>query len=741
MHTYAFRWFAALLVAAGSIAPLANAQAQAPALRPTPSSCGTDEAMRELLGPGYESWAREYAEQLRAMERPALPAGTAQRTPSGPRYIIPVVVHIIHTDGADNIADAQVYDAIRILNRVYQGQDPDTAGVIPYFKPRVGHANLEFRLAKLDPSGNCTNGITRHYSALTNIARDNVKGLPGARWDQTRYLNIWVVEFIPSSTGSAPGGTAAFAILPCNGGTRDGIVTRNDYFGSIGRSSGFYNSRTLPHEVGHHLGLPHTWGGTNTPGLASNCSTDDGIADTPNTIGYQSGCDVNSPSCPGSPDPISNVQNIMDYAGCPLMFTRGQTDVMNRGVGPSGFSCRRVLTSAANLTFTGVADGQVVPACAPTAYLRATGAAPDGIVRICPGGTVAFEGQAYNLREGAPAPTFTWSFPGGQPATATGPTASTTYATPGTYSVSLTVADANGNNNTSTRTSYVMVGSQTAGLAAPFTFDFPAAVFPTDPADSFRNWQITNYGAQSATTWEPTSVAGSPVDNESVRIRLRNATSPSTHYLYSPNIIVSSSLSRAYLSFRRAYAPATAAAADILKIDYSLDCGRTWTNRGSRASAQLRTANAVAGIFVPTATQWAADSIQLPVTLAAGTNLQVRFSVAVDGGNALYLDALRIRGRVLGTAADQATGAEVSLAPNPLTDETRVALTLTRPTRVALRVTDILGRVVLTQAEQSLPAGAHLLPIAEGLRRATAGVYAVTVLLDGAAVSRQLLVR
>ena len=38
--------------------------------------------------------------------------------------------------------------------------------------------------------------------------------------------------------------------------------------------------------MGHWLNLPHTWGSTNEPGLASNCTTDDGVTDTPNTIAH-----------------------------------------------------------------------------------------------------------------------------------------------------------------------------------------------------------------------------------------------------------------------------------------------------------------------------------------------------------------------------------------------------------------------------------------------------------------------
>ena len=50
---------------------------------------------------------------------------------------------------------------------------------------------------------------------------------------------------------------------------------------------------------------------------------DDGVEDTPNTIG-NTDCDIGAASC-GS---LDNVQNYMDYSNCSSMFTTGQKDRM-----------------------------------------------------------------------------------------------------------------------------------------------------------------------------------------------------------------------------------------------------------------------------------------------------------------------------------------------------------------------------------------------------------------------------
>jgi hypothetical protein len=139
---------------------------------------------------------------------------------------------------------------------------------------------------------------------------------------------------------------------------------RHDYTGSFGTSNNSnYTERSLSHEVGHWLNLPHTWGSTNNPGLASNCGTDDGIGDTPNTIGVANfTCNTAQNTC----GQIDNVQNYMDYASCHLMFTEGQKDAMHVALqsSPGG---RDNLSTQANLLATGTESGHVLAPCAPKA--------------------------------------------------------------------------------------------------------------------------------------------------------------------------------------------------------------------------------------------------------------------------------------------------------------------------------------------------------------------------------------
>ena len=54
--------------------------------------------------------------------------------------IIPVVVHIVHLGGAENISDAQVYDAMRILNEDFNMANTDISDVVAGFTSVIGQS-------------------------------------------------------------------------------------------------------------------------------------------------------------------------------------------------------------------------------------------------------------------------------------------------------------------------------------------------------------------------------------------------------------------------------------------------------------------------------------------------------------------------------------------------------------------------------------------------------------------------
>jgi PKD repeat protein len=193
--------------------------------------------------------------------------------------IIPIVFHIIHQGGPENISDAQILDQMRILNEDYNKLNSDTSVVLAPYREIIANVGIEFRLARIDPYGNCTNGIDRIYSPETNIGDDGSKLNP---WMRDRYLNVWVVNTMEN-------GVAGYAYYPSSTidfpmATVDGIIILHNYIGSIGTANP-NRARALTHEIGHYLDLAHTWGSTNEPTVA--CG-DDAVADTPLTKGHDS---------------------------------------------------------------------------------------------------------------------------------------------------------------------------------------------------------------------------------------------------------------------------------------------------------------------------------------------------------------------------------------------------------------------------------------------------------------------
>jgi hypothetical protein len=258
---------------------------------------------------------------------------------------IPVVVHIVHDNGSENISDFQITDAIDNINEEFSAQR--IAGTVDGMGSLQANIGFKFQLATIDPDGNPTNGITRTRSEFTTVINEsqnnNCKSVIG--WPRDMYLNIWVVRDATS------GNNSGFAFLPgqvnnSSNADIDGIVMAYWAFGRTGTSTrGFFHVTT--HEVGHWANLRHTFlNGCNSPG--------DFVDDTPPTVGI-SGCESQT-SC-GSAD---NTENFMDYTSCATMFTHGQSDRMEAAM-TSSVSGRNNLWTEDNLRATGVKGSLGVP--------------------------------------------------------------------------------------------------------------------------------------------------------------------------------------------------------------------------------------------------------------------------------------------------------------------------------------------------------------------------------------------
>lgn len=247
---------------------------------------------------------------------------------------IPVVVHIVYYKDApdDNLSIEQIESQIRVLNEDYNCLNIDRVNVPPVFEDVKADVDIEFCLATQDPNGAFTDGVTRTETDTIeySISFDGIKkpergGAP--IWDRDSYLNIWV--------GRLKNDVLGYAASPNFGASIDGVVIGTRYFGkgnNFNLNPQYNKGRTSTHEVGHWLGLKHTWGNISDEELCegddtqNSCTSDDGIEDTPNSSCPYYGCPIFSESISCGTQDMT--MNFMDYVNdaCMYMFTKGQKD-------------------------------------------------------------------------------------------------------------------------------------------------------------------------------------------------------------------------------------------------------------------------------------------------------------------------------------------------------------------------------------------------------------------------------
>ena len=313
-----------------------------------PVYCGFDYFIR-MKKTHDDAWYRAYKQGLTDWQQQRGERGGGDEV-----YVVPVVFHIVFNTDDQNVPDSVVLSQMEVLNEDYRRLNEDAALTRNEFLPVAADCMIEFRLADFDPDGNPTNGIIHHETDRTGFELDffaaentldevKYQATGGAdAWDPEHYLNIWVcnieesffgqifgLSYPPSGLDNWPAGSEA----PNPGD--DGVIV---HYTTVGRNNPEANAdgtdqnnmgRTLTHEVGHYLGLRHTWGDEL---FADPCSEDDGMFDTPLCgMGDQYACDYEANTCDeGNGDLPDQLENYMDYTRdvCYNMFTLEQMSLM-----------------------------------------------------------------------------------------------------------------------------------------------------------------------------------------------------------------------------------------------------------------------------------------------------------------------------------------------------------------------------------------------------------------------------
>ncbi len=269
-------------------------------------------------------------------------------------YVLPVVFHVVYHEDDQNVPDSVIYSQLEVLNEDYRRLNADAVNTRDAFLPVAADCEIEFQLAQTDPDGNPTTGITHTYTEQTGFSldlfgttntldavKDSEQGGVDA-WDTDHYINIWVCNIEPTFFGQIFGlayPPAGLDNWPAGSSAPspelEGVIV---HYTTVGRNNPFAGAddvndndmgRTCTHELGHYLGLRHTWGDEL---FFDVCSEDDGIGDTPLCgSGDQYACDYTANSCDeGTGDLPDQLENYMDYTRdeCYNMFTQEQKSLM-----------------------------------------------------------------------------------------------------------------------------------------------------------------------------------------------------------------------------------------------------------------------------------------------------------------------------------------------------------------------------------------------------------------------------
>lgn len=668
--------------------------------------CATDQMLEKRLEEASPQERRAIEDARQELEEMSQEEGER----AGQVYTVPVVFHVIHDNGPENIPRENIEDVMEILNRDFRKNNADTSSIVSPFASIAADIEIEFRLAQKDPNGNCHPGITRTRSDRTYDGDDNMKNL--IQWDPSKYMNVWI-------SNTVQGGAAGYTYQPYYASFNpdiDGIVLQYDYVGSLSPSS-YGKSRTLTHEVGHYFNLDHPWGGQNAgqPGSSSNpdnCNYDDNVGDTPTTIGWTS-CDLNGSSC-GDKD---NVQNFMSYSYCHRMFTEGQRTRMRNAI-ESSIADRNNLWKDANLQETGV----------KTDVLCKADLEADNRV-VCPGESVQFFDLSYHG-----ANSWDWQFEGGNANSTTVENPSVTYNSTGTYDVSLTVSN-NSNSKSITLQDYISV-IDSNGFALPWVKELEYMSTMEDHPEFF----VKNYDKDQV-AWKHTTQAGEGQSSGSVMLQNYNndagAVDAFTTTTMDASGIPSGDLE---LSFDVAYAKTSSGDQDELKVYASKDCGNSWSLRGTFTASDIATGPDQTVEFYPANSEWTRKVINSSLVGSYNvSNLRFKFEFISDGGNNVFIDNINVHGQQNASIADRNEEVpSMSLSPNPVKETAVLELELPDRERISIDILDLRGKKVRTVEKgkelskgdhrihfdtQTLSTGAYFLRLKAGGHRSSTKLF------------------
>ncbi len=442
-------------------------------------------------------------------------------------------------------------------------------------------------------------------------------------------------------------------------------------------------------------------------------------------VGF-AGCDTIRP----------NLENIMDYSRCPKMFTDGQRTKMRTSIETN--TSRMNLVSAANLAYTGV-DNLVATPCAPIADFSFNTST------TCMGQNITFKDVSYN----GVVDTYNWNFTGGTPSSSSNSSEIVNYATPGVYPVVLTVTNAQGQSTKTYSTINVKWNSYDAEVLSNEDFEngLPYGWNIVNTDFGTPTWELVPYSSTLVATASQTACLG--LLNASKTNVFNGAIDAIETRQYNFTNVTAISLS---LDFSApAKATTTSTFTPSFELQYSTNCGGTWnkiTNVTFPLDGTMATQSAgiLSAPYFPVSgsvnSKWKTftpNTILINNALIGKRDVKLKIVYTVDKTTAqnVYIDNFNLSGVVGINELENTIG--LSIYPNPTSSTSTIEFTSPVNSNVEVLVTDITGRLVEKSNFKS-NAGIASKYIVNKNSNLTAGMYVVSLILDGQKVTKKLII-